>query len=56
MRKSVTAISIPVVSSADGTWPNAGQLHGVINDGAEPLTFTSVVAPIGAGYELAMMK
>jgi hypothetical protein len=31
-------------------------VHGVINDGAEVLTFISVVAPIGAGYEPIALK
>lgn len=44
------------VVAGDVAVANAGQVHGVINDGAEPLTFISVVAPIGAGYELASMN
>ncbi len=44
------------VAAGDVAVANAGQVHGVINDGAEPLTFISVVAPIGAGYELARMQ
>jgi len=27
-------------------------VHGVVNDGSEPLLFISVVAPASAGYEL----
>jgi quercetin dioxygenase-like cupin family protein len=30
-------------------------LHGVLNDGDEPLVFISVVAPGNAGYELAIL-
>lgn len=44
------------VVAGDVAVANAGQVHGVINDGAEPLTFISVVAPIGAGFELAAMN
>jgi quercetin dioxygenase-like cupin family protein len=44
------------VVAGDIAVANAGQVHGVINDGAEPLTFISVVAPIGAGFELVEMK
>ncbi|HEY6896533.1 MAG TPA: cupin domain-containing protein [Rhodocyclaceae bacterium] len=29
-----------------------GQVHGVINNGSEPLQFISVVAPAEAGYQL----
>jgi quercetin dioxygenase-like cupin family protein len=29
----------------------AGQVHGARNDGAEPLCFISVVAPVDAGFE-----
>jgi quercetin dioxygenase-like cupin family protein len=29
-----------------------GQVHGVVNDGNEPLQFVSVVAPADAGYVL----
>jgi quercetin dioxygenase-like cupin family protein len=31
---------------------NTGDVHGVFNDGGEPLLFVSVVAPASAGYEL----
>jgi quercetin dioxygenase-like cupin family protein len=44
------------VVAGDVAVANAGQVHGVINDGAEPLSFISVVAPITAGFELAKMK
>ena len=30
-----------------------GCVHGVYNNGTEPLRFVSVVSPAGAGYELA---
>jgi quercetin dioxygenase-like cupin family protein len=30
-------------------------IHGVLNDGDEPLVFISVVAPGNAGYELAIV-
>jgi quercetin dioxygenase-like cupin family protein len=30
----------------------AGSVHGVFNDGDEPLVFISVVSPSAAGYEL----
>jgi mannose-6-phosphate isomerase-like protein (cupin superfamily) len=31
---------------------STSQVHGVFNDGSEPLRFISVVAPASAGYEL----
>ena len=37
--------------SGDVAVARAGQLHGVLNDGAQPLVFVSVVAPLNAGYE-----
>ena len=53
---SATSGETHEVVAGDVAVANAGQVHGVINDGAEPLTFISVVAPIGAGYELAKMR
>jgi len=44
------------VAAGDVAVANADQVHGVINDGAVPLTFISVVAPIGAGYALVEME
>jgi quercetin dioxygenase-like cupin family protein len=49
---STTSGETHEVVAGDVAVANAGQVHGVINDGPEPLTFISVVAPIGAGYEL----
>lgn len=43
--------SRPVVAG-DIVVANTGQVHGVFNDGDEPLRFISVVAPASAGYEL----
>jgi len=37
--------------SGDIAVAGSGQLHGVHNDGDEPLVFVSVVAPLSAGYE-----
>jgi quercetin dioxygenase-like cupin family protein len=44
------------VAAGDVAVATRGQVHGVINDGAEVLTFISVVAPIGAGYEPTVME
>jgi quercetin dioxygenase-like cupin family protein len=44
------------VAAGDVAVATRGQVHGVINDGAEVLTFISVVAPIGAGYEPIALK
>jgi quercetin dioxygenase-like cupin family protein len=44
------------VRAGDVAVATRGQVHGVTNDGAEVLTFISVVAPIGAGYETIAMK
>ena len=53
---SATSGETQEVVAGDVAVANAGQVHGVINDGEEPLTFISVVAPIGAGYELATIN
>ena len=41
----------PIVAG-DIVVASPGEVHGVVNDGSEPLLFISVVAPAGAGYEL----
>ena len=41
------------VSAGDVAVAPRGSVHGVLNSGAVPLTFISVVCPKDAGYELA---
>lgn len=40
------------VSAGDVVVAYTNDVHGVINNGSEPLRFISVVAPANAGYEL----
>lgn len=35
---------------------HTGEVHGVLNNGAEPLKFVSVVSPADAGYQLVAKK
>ena len=44
------------VRAGDIAVATSGQVHGVINDGAEVLRLISVVAPVTAGYQLAEMQ
>lgn len=44
--------SIQKVAAGDVVVAYINDVHGVINNGTEPLTFISVVAPADAGYEL----
>lgn len=39
------------ISSGDIVVAGKGCVHGVVNDGPEPLRFISVVSPADAGYE-----
>lgn len=41
-----------LIVAGDIVVANTGKVHGVFNDGSEPLLFVSVVAPANAGYEL----
>jgi quercetin dioxygenase-like cupin family protein len=41
-----------LISAGDVVVAQAGCVHGVSNNGVEPLTFISVVSPANAGYEL----
>lgn len=40
------------ISSGDIVIAHAGSVHGVFNNGNEPLVFISVVCPATAGYQL----
>ena len=40
------------IKAGDVVIAHRGEVHGVLNTGAEPLIFVSVVSPAGAGYEL----
>ncbi len=53
---SATSGETRALRSGDIAVAIAGQVHGVINDGAEVLRFISVVAPVTAGYQLAEMQ
>ncbi|MCC5637358.1 cupin domain-containing protein [Nostoc sp. CHAB 5844] len=39
------------ISSGQIVVAHTGQVHGVVNQGSEPLQFVSVVAPQDAGYQ-----
>jgi quercetin dioxygenase-like cupin family protein len=39
------------ISAGDVVVAHRGEVHGVLNDGSEPLEFVSVVSPTIAGYE-----
>jgi quercetin dioxygenase-like cupin family protein len=41
------------IFAGDVVVAHIGCVHGVFNDGNEPLTFISVVSPADAGYQLA---
>jgi len=41
-----------VITAGDVVPAEVGQVHGVVNEGGEPLLFISVVSPAEAGYEL----
>lgn len=40
-----------MINAGDVVVAKTGSVHGVVNDGTEPLRFISVVAPASAGYE-----
>lgn len=40
------------ISAGDIVIAYTGNVHGVLNNGTEPLRFISVVSPASAGYEL----
>lgn len=40
------------IRAGDVVVAHAGQVHGVLNTGKEPLRFISVVSPAAAGYQL----
>jgi quercetin dioxygenase-like cupin family protein len=44
--------TIQKIAAGDVLVAYTNDVHGVINNGTEPLTFISVVAPAEAGYEL----
>ena len=41
-----------VISTGDVVVAHTGEVHGVVNNGDEPLIFISVVSPADAGYQL----
>lgn len=41
------------ISAGDVVVAHTGEVHGVINNGDEPLIFISVVSPVDAGYQLS---
>jgi quercetin dioxygenase-like cupin family protein len=50
-RVDLTKDSTPI-AEGDVVIARRNQVHGVFNDGDEPLVFVSVVSPAEAGYEL----
>jgi quercetin dioxygenase-like cupin family protein len=44
--------TVQKISAGDVVVACTNDVHGVINNGSEPLQFISVVAPANAGYEL----
>lgn len=47
---AATAASIPI-APGDVVVAHRGEVHGVYNNGSEPLVFVSVVAPAASGFE-----
>ena len=41
-----------MITAGDVVVAEVGQVHGVVNEGREPLLFISVVSPGDAGYEV----
>ena len=41
------------ISAGDVVVAHTGEVHGVVNNGNEPLIFISVVSPADAGYQLS---
>jgi quercetin dioxygenase-like cupin family protein len=41
------------ISAGDVVVAHIGEVHGVVNNGDEPLIFISVVSPADAGYQLS---
>lgn len=48
--------AIKPITTGDVVVAPAGCVHGVFNDGNEPLVFISVVSPADAGYQLAPLE
>jgi quercetin dioxygenase-like cupin family protein len=44
------------IAAGDIVIAHAGSVHGVFNDGNEPLVFISVVCPATAGYQLVELE
>lgn len=44
------------IAAGDVVIAPTGSVHGVLNDGDEPLVFISVVSPANAGYQQVMME
>jgi oxalate decarboxylase/phosphoglucose isomerase-like protein (cupin superfamily) len=51
--RSVVTESIDAIAAGDVVIAPRGCIHGVVNNGDEPLTFISIVSPADAGYQLA---
>ena len=47
---AATGASTPIVSG-DVVVAHRGEVHGVYNNGSEPLVFVSVVSPAASGFE-----
>jgi quercetin dioxygenase-like cupin family protein len=50
--RSDKAGTLSIIQAGDVVIAHAGETHGVLNHGDEPLIFISVVAPALSGYEL----
>lgn len=44
------------ITAGDVLVAHRGEIHGVFNNGSEPLIFVSVVSPAAAGFELLSSK
>ncbi len=44
------------IAAGDVVIAHAGSVHGVFNNGDEPLVFISVVSPASAGYQLISLE
>jgi quercetin dioxygenase-like cupin family protein len=47
------ADTMQAISAGDVVVAHTGEVHGVVNNGNEPLIFISVVSPADAGYQLS---
>lgn len=44
------------IAAGDVVIAQSGQIHGVFNNGDEPLTFISIVTPANAGHQAVKLK